>query len=132
MSRSLLKYTQINLALVSMFLLLLLISECNQATHREHADMNTRVVCRNALPDKSWFKEGVLAKELPIQVDEDEQTVTVEGGVQTRVLLDYLAHFMYDPPPADAPEHITPDCLQVPCSHPLATSTERAEAADLY
>ena len=131
MSRSLLKYTQINLALVSMFLLLLLISQCNQATHREHADMNTRVVCRNALPDKSWFKEGVLAKELPIQVDEDEQTVTVEGGVQTRVLLDYLAHYMYDPPPAHAPEQIVPDCLQVPWSHTLATSTERAEAADL-
>jgi FAD/FMN-containing dehydrogenase len=54
----------------------------------------THVVCRNALPDKSWFREGALAKELPIQVDEDEQTVTVEGGVQTRVLLDYLAHYM--------------------------------------
>ena len=31
----------------------------------------------------------------PIQVDEDAHTVVVQGGVQTRVLLDFLANYMY-------------------------------------
>ncbi|CAL8469269.1 g8810 [Coccomyxa elongata] len=46
--------------------------------------------CRNALPKLSWLGD-VYDSSFPIHVDEDAQTVTVDGGVQTRVLLDYLA-----------------------------------------
>jgi len=52
-------------------------------------------MCRNAQPDLSWFKPANFTKNLPIQLDEDAETVTVEGGVQTRVLLDYLAKTMW-------------------------------------
>ena len=51
-------------------------------------------MCRNADPVSSWLREGGSTKGFPIQLDEDEETVTVEGGVQTRVLLDYLANAM--------------------------------------
>ncbi|KAK9908511.1 hypothetical protein WJX75_008992 [Coccomyxa subellipsoidea] len=44
----------------------------------------------NALP--RWSRLGNLYDStFPIHVDEDAQTVTVQGGVQTRVLLDFLA-----------------------------------------
>lgn len=48
---------------------------------------------RNALPRESWLGE-LYDSAFPIQVDEDAQTVTVQGGVQTRVLLDFLATHM--------------------------------------
>ena len=50
--------------------------------------------CRNADPLSGWLTEGSPAKGFPIVLNEDEETVTVEGGVQTRVLLDYLANAM--------------------------------------
>ena len=51
-------------------------------------------MCRNADPVSGWLREGASTKSSPIRLDEDEETVTVEGGVQTRVLLDYLANAM--------------------------------------
>lgn len=50
-------------------------------------------VTRNALPRWSWLG-NLYDSTFPIHVDEDSQTVTVQGGVQTRVLLDYLATHM--------------------------------------
>ncbi len=51
------------------------------------------VDARNALPKLSWLGD-VYDSSFPIHVDEDALTVTVDGGVQTRVLLDYLATHM--------------------------------------
>lgn len=48
--------------------------------------------CRNALPATAVFDQ--YDASFPIQVDEDARTVTVQGGVQTRVLLDFLAEYM--------------------------------------
>ena len=49
---------------------------------------------RNADSTSGWLEEKRAAKSFPIQLNEDEATVTVEGGVQTRVLLDFLARAM--------------------------------------
>ena len=54
-------------------------------------------LCSNAAPWRGALDKWVFTPadaSFPIQVDEDAHTVVVQGGVQTRVLLDFLAKFM--------------------------------------
>ena len=53
-----------------------------------------RVPDRNAAPAIADFHNSV-PPNFPIQVNESDATVTVEAGVSTRVLLDYLSDYMY-------------------------------------
>ena len=53
--------------------------------------------CSNAAPWRGALDKWAITPldaSFPIQVDEDAHTVVVQGGVQTRVLLDYLANYM--------------------------------------
>ncbi len=53
-----------------------------------------RAACRNAAAAAFWDKANTsLPADFPIRVDEAAQVAVAEGGVSTRVLLDFLANY---------------------------------------